>query len=51
MTCFLTHYHKIDMVKFRDDLLMIPFVSALGESVSVLYEQYVNNMWSQPNAG
>ena len=34
-------YHKLDIDKFRSDLLAIPFVSSPSDDIDLLHEQYM----------
>ena len=37
-------YHKLDIDKFRSDLLAIPFVSSPSDDIDLLYEQYMSGL-------
>ena len=37
-------YHKLDIDKFRSDLLVIPFVSSPSDDIDLLHEQYMSGL-------
>ena len=37
-------YHKLDIDKFRSDLLSIPFVSSPSDDIDLLHEQYMSGL-------
>ena len=37
-------YHKLDIDKFRSDLLAIPFVNSTSDDIDLLYEQYMSGL-------
>ena len=40
------HYHKLNIDKFRSDLLTIPFVSSPSDDIDLLHEQYMSGLSS-----
>ena len=37
-------YHKMDVDKFRSDLLAIPFVISPSDDIDLLHEQYMSSL-------
>ena len=37
-------YHKIDIDKFRSELLAIPFVISPSDDIDLLHEQYISGL-------